>query len=185
MKMINTPSLTIANSIESVERILEYKAKEYEYNASMLQDYIGRAFIGQQKKINDLIIDKTSLELEIKQKQEQSEKVKEYIAITLQKMGVEELKDKSASVCSSITIKESEDESDEIKERQMTLTEMRDLLKANGLQTTVIENVHKDGKPARASINFKRGKGVKQITKKDAISVLNMLNSAVLVDEVE
>jgi len=184
MKLINTPSLASANDKESIERILEYKAKEYEYSASRLQDYIGRAFIAQQNAINGLIVDKTALELEIKEKQEQMKKAKKLLAITLTEMGINELKDKSASVCSSITIKESVKEITEPKERQMTTTEMKELLRANGLQTTVFEDVTTDAKPANVSINFKRGKGVKQITKNGAIEVISNMNSIVFLDEV-
>lgn len=183
MKLINTPSLANANDKESVEKILEYKAKEYEYSASRLQDYIGRAFISQQQAINGLIIDKTALELEIKEKQEQMKKAKELLAITLIEMGIDKLNDKSATVCSSISIKEHTEEITEPKERQMTTTEMKELLKANGLPTTVFEDVTTDAKPANASINFKRGKGVKQITKNGAIEAIENMNNIVLLDE--
>lgn len=182
MKLINTPSLANANSKTAVEETLKRKAEEYEYNSAMLQDYIGRTFIAQQKKINNLIIEKTSIELEIKEKQEQSKKAKEMLAQTLLEMGIDTLNDKTASVCSSIKIKESTEEITEPKERQMTATEMKELLKANGLPTTVIEDTTIEAKPVSVSVNFKRGKGVKQITKNDAISILDKMNSVVLLD---
>lgn len=171
LKLYKTPSLVGAKDEVAVSNIIIAKASQYESNMAELQDYIGRAFNAHQKKINNLIVEKSVIEEQISQKKKEIENAKEFIALSLTSLGIDKIDDKGSDICSSVVVKEATESYIEPKERPLTVTEMKELLKANGLPTTVYEDVEVEAKPAKATINYRKNQKVKAITKKEALII--------------
>ena len=177
--MLNSPALVGATDEVQVANIIAKKAEQYEYNAAMLQDYIGKAFNNSQKKINDLIVDKIDIEEQIKAEKQKMENSKVLIAKALQSLGIDKLDDKTSDICSSISIVDAQEERVEPKERSLTSAEMKELLLANGLPVKIWDEEKIPAKPSMAKISFRRGKKVAQIKKNEALDVLESLSGVV------
>lgn len=167
LQLYKQPSLVQADSAEEVKNIIISKAKEYEFKEDKLLDYIGRGLNNIQSKENDLLQEKTEIDLRLKEIKEQKEAIKSYIAEALTELGIEKLSDKSATICSSISIIDEVEEHEEPKERSMTAAEMMLKLEALGETTKVIEDVIIPYSPKKIKVNFKKGMGKKALTAKE------------------
>ena len=185
LQLYKTPSLVASNSSESIEIILQNKVKEYDYNQSKIQDYIGKSFNSIQTKINDLTMDKVRIEEQIKKAKEIQKLMSTNIALALENMGIDVLDDKTADISSSIKVTPPSDSKVELKERPLTHQECKDLLKANGLQVTIVEEVQTESKPIALKVNYKRGAKIAALTPSKAKEQLTQifLNDEVISDE--
>jgi hypothetical protein len=172
LKLFKQTSLVGADSIEAGENIIRKKSESYEHNEAKLKDYIGNAFNKIQDRINDLTLQKASVSEDLKRANVLKDTIKQNVATVLTNMGIEELTDKTSEICSSIKITPEAKPETEIKEVSLSATEMRDLLKANGLSTTKVISVESDTKPSTISIRYKKGKGVSILKPKDADMIL-------------
>jgi len=168
LELYKAPSLIAANNSTAIQIILQNKAEEYQYNQARLQDYIGRGLNNIQEKENYLILEKARIEEQLKDLRKSISKLNTNIAIALQDLGIEKLDDKTADVISSIKVLPRVDPKVELKERALTLTECKDLLKANGLPVTKIDEVVIEAKEESIKVNYKRGGKVKALTPKEA-----------------
>ena len=172
LELYKNPSLVEANTSEAVEQILMRKAEEYSYNEAKLLDYIGNAKNILKDKQNTAYLKKQESENEIKMLSNLEDEIDKNIATALLSLGIDLLSDKTANICSSISITEAIEETKELKERSLTASEMKTLLKANGLSSVAVEEVLVPAKPATIKVNYKKGKGVKKLTKKDTETIL-------------
>lgn len=171
LELYRQPSLVQADSVEEVKSIIISKAKAFDFKQDKLLDYIGRGLNNIQAKENDLLQEKTEVELRLREIKEQKESIKQYIAEALLELGVDSLSDKSATICSSITIQDEVPASVEPKERVMTAAEMKVKLEALGVTTKIIEDVSIEFVPRKIKVNFKKG------MKKEALKANDILIS--------
>jgi hypothetical protein len=169
LDLYRQPSLVQADSVEEVKSIIISKAKAFDFKQDKLLDYIGRGLNYIQAKENDLLQEKTEVDLRLKEIKEQKESIRQFIAEALIELGIDKLSDKSATICSSITIQDEVIESIEPKERAMTDTEMKIKLEALGHSTKIIENVKINFIPKRIKVNFKKGMKKEVLKAKDIV----------------
>lgn len=165
-------SLVQADSVEEVKSIIIAKAKAFDFKQDKLLDYIGRGLNNIQVKENDLLQEKTEVELRLKEIKAQKESIKEFIAEALVDLGIDKMSDKSATICSSITIQDEVVESIEPKERAMTATEMKIKLEALGYSTKIIEDFKIDFVPKKIKVNFKKGMKKEALKAKDILLLI-------------
>lgn len=185
IQLYKRASIISANNGLAVAEILTKKAQEYNFSEARILDYIGKSLNDIQDTINDLQYEKTISDLKLKQAKKQKEEIEIFIANGLEILGLTDLKDKSASILSSLTINEAVEEKEELKQRKMTQSEMEEKLKGYGESLYITEAVKVEAKPKTIKANFKRGAKVAELKPKDAIELFskNILNEDYLIDE--
>lgn len=183
IKLYKTPSLLGAENVESISQIIDRKIEEYEGNTSKLIDYLGNAFNILQSRKNDVLIQKVESENELKRLNQFEADLKTNLAIYIKEhLGTDKLDDKLSLVSSSISVKEEQDEQEELKEVKLTESEMRTLLKANGLSDVKYETVKKEKVNASVTIRYRQGKKVNELKPKDAKEILENRKSLDFMD---
>lgn len=175
MQLYKRASIISANNGIAVAEILTKKAQEYNFSEARILDYIGKSLNDIQDTINDLQYEKTISDLKLKQAKKQKEQLEIFIANGLEILGLTNLKDKSASILSSLTINEAVEEKEELKQRKMTQSEMEEKLKGYGESLYITENVKTEAKEKTIKANFKRGTKVQELKPKDAIELFSKI----------
>lgn len=168
VKLYRAPSLIGAKNKEEVEEILLRKIDEYENDTGMLVDYIANSFNNLQRKENEMLYARVEIDQDLKKVKAAKDEIKNFISNSLSGFGIDVLKDSSSVVGSSVSIVPKEEIREEIKDIPLTMTEMKELLKANGLPTTKLETAIIPSKPASIKINYRQGKRISQLTQKAA-----------------
>lgn len=175
LQLYKRASLISASNGIAVAEILTKKAQEYNFSEARILDYIGKSLNDIQDTINDLQYQKTVSDLKLKQAKIQKEEIEKFIANGLEILGLTDLKDKSASILSSLTISEAVEEKEELKQRKMTQSEMEEKLKGYGESLYVTENVKVEAKEKTIKANFKRGAKIQELKPKDAIELFSKI----------
>lgn len=185
LQLFKRASIINADNGIAVSQILSKKAQEYDFSEAKILDYIGRSLNDIQSVINDLQYQKTVTDLKLKKAKENETKLKEFIADGLSILGLNELKDKTASILSSLTIVDEVAAITEPKQRKLTQSEMELKLQGYGESLYITEDVTIESKPKTIKANFKRGSKVQELKNKDAIDLFakTILNENRLEDD--
>lgn len=167
LQLYRSPSIISAKNEIAVIEIISRKAKEYNFSEAKILDYIGNSLNHIQEKINKLQYDKTLAEVQLKQAKEQKDLIETLIANGLESLGLNELKDKSSEILSSITIQDEIKPSIELKQRKLTQSEMEEKLKGYGESLYITEEVEIEAKPKTIKANYKKGAKVTELKPKE------------------
>lgn len=170
LELYKRSSLVSADTPEAVEAILIRKAEEYNFSEAKLLDYIGNSLNDMQSKINELTYQKSLNDMQLKQAKANKQDILNLIALGLESLGLDSLKDKSSEVLSSLSVTEATEATEELKQRKLTQKEMEDILKGYGESLYITEEVQTEAKEKTIKANFKRGVKVAELKPKDATS---------------
>lgn len=177
IKLYKTPSLTTANTKEEIVAILTRKAEHFENSEAKIKDYIGNALNILVSKINEALVRKIKAERELKELERLEYDIKHNLALAMEEVfGINEFNDKTSSVCSTIKIVNEVEEATELKEIKLTESEMRNLLKINGIKDTKLETVIIPKKEKTVKLSYKRGKVITKMQPKDAKEFIDNLS---------